>query len=563
MKKINPLKRLWLSITLDRKEIVSIYFYAILSGLVQLSVPIGVQAIIGFVLGASMVTSIYVLIVLVVTGVLVVGIMQINQMRIIEKIQQNIFTRYAFEFAEKIPMFDLKKADNYYLPEKANRFFDTLTVQKGLSKLLLDIPTATIQILFGLLLLSLYHPIFIAFGFLLLLILWIILNLTSKDGLLTNLQESNYKYAVAAWLQEMARVIKSFKFSQGTHLNLQNTDKNVLGYLTARTAHFKVLLSQYKTLVFFKVAITTAMLTIGTYLLLNQQLNIGEFIAAEIVILTVISAVEKLIGSLDTIYDVITGFEKLGAVVESPLEKEGKSILTVTNQGITIEIIDLDFEYREGEKVLNNINLKIPPFSTVCISGKEGAGKSSLLRVLSGSYNDFNGSILLNKIPINNYQLEILRSKTGMYFNQQDVFEGSILENISMGRKDITYEKIMSIARKLGIDDFLNTLHNGFETEIDATGRKLPSTIVKKILLLRTFVNEPSLILLEEPWQGLDESVKDDIIDYLILLSWNGKLLNKMHSATVIVASNDVEFSQKCDYHIHLTNGLATITKNK
>lgn len=225
MKHNHPLRRLWDLILLEKQEISSIYFYAILGGLVQLSLPLGVEAIVGFVLGATMVTSILCAITLVVLGVLAVGLLQINQMKMIEKIQQKIFVRNAFEFAECIPRFDLLKVDNYYLPEKANRFFDTLNVQKGLSKLLLDIPIASIQILLGLLLLSLYHPIFIAFGLLLVTMLAIILKLTSHQGLITSIEESNYKYAVVGWLEEMARVLKSFKFSQGTHLNLQKTDK--------------------------------------------------------------------------------------------------------------------------------------------------------------------------------------------------------------------------------------------------------------------------------------------------------------------------------------------------
>ena len=157
--------------------------------------------------------------------------------------------------------------------------------------------------------------------------MWFILRITSIKGLSTSLEESAYKYEVVAWLEEIARVIKSFKFSQGSHMNLQKTDKNVLGYLKARTAHFNVLLLQYRTLVFFKVAITTTMLTVGTYLLLSQQLNIGAFIAAEIVILSVIAAVEKLIGSIDSVYDVITGLEKLASVTEIPLENEGSLAL--------------------------------------------------------------------------------------------------------------------------------------------------------------------------------------------------------------------------------------------
>ena len=133
---------------MEKAEIWSIYFYAILNGLILLSVPLGIQAIVGFVLGASFRASIYVLILLVVVAVLVSGLMQINQMKIIEKIQQRIFVRYAFSYADIIPRLDLKKADGIYLPELINRFFDTATLQKSLAKILLEIPTATIQICF-------------------------------------------------------------------------------------------------------------------------------------------------------------------------------------------------------------------------------------------------------------------------------------------------------------------------------------------------------------------------------------------------------------------------------
>ncbi|MFZ1328873.1 MAG: ABC transporter ATP-binding protein, partial [Chitinophagaceae bacterium] len=160
----SPVARILNLLRLERKEITAVYFYAILNGLIQLSLPVGVQAIIGYVLGASMRASLVVLIALVVLGVLIAGIMQINQMKIIEKIQQKLFVRYSFAFAQHIPNMDLKKNDSVYLPELINRFFDVPLLQKSLSKILLDIPTAVIQILFGLLLLSFYHPAFILFG---------------------------------------------------------------------------------------------------------------------------------------------------------------------------------------------------------------------------------------------------------------------------------------------------------------------------------------------------------------------------------------------------------------
>ncbi|MBP6687959.1 MAG: hypothetical protein KA160_08885, partial [Lacibacter sp.] len=258
-----PLQRLVQVLNLERKEIGAIYFFAILAGLLQLAVPLGVQAIINFVLAGRLSTSIIVLIILVVISVFLTGLLQVNQMKIIEKIQQRIFTRYSFEFAWRIPRLDLKAIDRYYLPEFVNRFFDTVNLEKSLSRLLLDIPAALIQVVFGLILLSLYANVFIIFSLLIVLILFIIIRVTYARGLSTSLDESEYKYEVAGWLEEIARVLKSFQFSRGSSLPVDKTDALVTKYLHARTSHFRILLMQYWTLIGFKILITAGMLIVG------------------------------------------------------------------------------------------------------------------------------------------------------------------------------------------------------------------------------------------------------------------------------------------------------------
>lgn len=538
-----PLERFWNLIRLDRSDISSIYFYAILNGLMQLSVPIGIQSIIGFVLGASMATSIYVLIFLVVMGVFIVGVLQVNQMKIIERIQQKIFTRYAFEFVDKIPKFDLYKTDNYFLPEKANRFFDTVNLQKGFSKLLLDIPTALIQILFGLILLSFYHPLFIIFGITLALLLFLIVYFTSKNGLETSINESNYKYEVVAWMQEISKSIKSFKLNQDTGLNFKSTDKILVNYLKTRTKHFKFLLVQYKALIAFKTLVTAFLLLLGVYLLVDQQLNIGEFIAAEIVILSIIASVEILIKNLDSVFDVLTSLEKLSNVTEGNSEENGK--LLISENKISIELVDFSFTYPNSKPILKNINIKIPPNSTVCILGEENSGKSTLLNILSRNYLHFTGNFLINNIPANNYDLESFRKKTGIYFNEYEIFSGTVLENINMGKSHITPESIIDIAKELGFESFLQNLTMGFQTPIDANGKRLPKNISQKIILLRALVHRPNLLIMEEPWLGLKKQFQQKMIDYLLKPSDN----------TVIVTSNDQAFASKCDYRFELKDG--------
>jgi len=528
MQNISPLKRVQALIKDHKKEITSIYLFSILGGIVNLSLPLGVQTIIGLVMGATMVTSIYVLIFLVVLGVFLMGLFQINQMKIIESIQQKIFAHYAYEFADRIPKLDLKQMDKYFIPEKVNRFFDTLNIQKGFAKLLLDIPVATVQIVFGIILLSLYHPLFIILGLILLLLLGLILIYTSQKGIETSIEESNYKYGVAGFFGEIARTIKTFKFSQGSDLNLQRTDENVLGYLSARTKHFQVLLFQYKSLLFFKIALTTLMLTLGSYLLINQQLNVGEFVAAEIVIMLVISAVEKLIISLDSAYDVITGLEKLGSVTDSPIEKSGDLELT-SRVGVEIEMKNFTFEFEAGKPILESISVHIHSGEKVQLAGPEGSGKSMFMRILTGNYIDFRGTLLINKVPIKNYSLANLRMHTGILLQDQEIFGGTVYENISLGKSEITPALILETAKELGIADFLNHFPLGFDSYIEPIGKKTPQSIVKRILLLRALSGDKRLLLLENPWNGLDAELAEKLRIYLL----------KKSNATVIISTND------------------------
>lgn len=536
----SPVSRILNLLKLEKNEITAIYFYAILNGLIQLSLPVGVQAIIGYVLGASMRASLVVLITLVVLGVLIAGIMQVNQMKIIEKIQQKLFVRYSFAFTKHIPNLDLKKNDAIYLPELVNRFFDIPVLQKGLSKILLEIPTAVIQILFGLILLSFYHPAFILFGIILVMVLLLILRFTGGKGLQTSLQKSKHKYKVAAWLEEMARILLSVKLGKNNNLHLQKADDEVSNYLDARNNHFKVLLFQFNVLVIFKTIITAAMLIVGTLLMVNQQLTIGQFIAAEIVILLVLNSVEKLIINLSSVYDTLTAVEKLSEITDKPTEQSGSVLLTATGKGLKLEMKDVSFSYNGEKNILNNISLEVKSNEKVCITGKDSSGKSTLLKVMTGAYTDFKGAILLDDIPVSNYDLDSLRAQTGVLLSQQDIFQGTLWENISLGNKSVSLETVKELSAKTGLTDFIATLKNGYDTLLDSTGKRLPRNVVHRILLVRALAANPRLLLLEEPWINFQENHRQQIM----------QLLTSLPNTTVVVVSNDDEFIKKCTKRI-------------
>jgi ATP-binding cassette subfamily B protein len=558
MEKINisrSLYKLFRLLRLDGKEITALYLLSILSGLIQLSLPLGIQAIINFAIVATgrkqLPASMWVLILLVVLGVLFTGMLKINQMKIVEKIQQKIFTRFSFEFSYRIPKLNVKSIDQYHLPELVNRFFDIPTLQKSMAKLLLDIPTAVIQLCFGLILLAFYNSVFIVFGIILLVILYLILYISSPKGFEASLQESNFKYDIGGWIQEIARGIKTFKFFNSYKLHIEKTNHLLEGYLHARNRHFLILKLQYWSLVVFKILITASMLIVGGILLIRQEINIGQFIAAEIIILTIMNAVEKLIVSLETVYDLLTSVEKINKITEKPIDEEG-SYEFIKKQGIEIEAKNLSFGFDKTD-ILQNISFHIKPGQKVAITGDGDSGKTVLLRLLTGVFQDFKGDLSFDQIPINNYNLNTLRNHIGIYMQKQDIFSASLWENITLGNAEIKEQDVLDVFKIVGLDSFYKSLNKGFDTHLEPTGKQLSSSNVQKLLIARSLLNQPALLLLDEPMKLIAADDKQYLQNYLFGLK----------DVTIIFTTNDPSLISKSEMVIHLEKGLIKSIQNK
>lgn len=545
----SSLNKFFKIIRFERKEIVAIYFYAILSGIIQLSLPLGIQTIINFSQAAAGIgnlpVSIIVLIIIVLIGILVSGILQVNQMKIVEKIEQSIFTRFSLEFAHKIPKIESSELNNNHLPELMNRFFEIINIQKGLSKILLDIPLAIIQILFGLILLSFYNSIFIILGLLLIALLFFIFKYTNNKGLAASYNESGDKYEVASWLEEIARSYKTFKISSQHNFHLIKTDNLVNNYIVSKTKHFQILKFQYWSLIVFKLLISAMMLIIGAVLLIKQQLNIGQFIAAEIVILLILSAVEKLILNLEVAYNILTGVEKLSVINDKKIEEKGIAPYVQNPNGTSIEIQNLNFKFEDSRPLLENINVEISSGSKICVMGDGGSGKSILLEIIGGTLKNYDGILNINNIPLSNVSQSTYRNEIGIFYNEQDIFNGTVYDNICLGNENISPDEIMKLAEMLEINEFISLLPEGLYSHLQATGKGLSTIIAKKLLLLRAMVNKPELLILDEPFELAGAASSMKISNYLLNLK----------NTTCIVASGYIPFAKKADMIICLEKG--------
>lgn len=532
---------------LDRKDIKQVFYYAIFAGVVNLSLPLGIQAIINLIQGAQISSSWIVLVLLVTLGVAFVGLLQLMQMRIIENVQQKIFTRSSFEFAYRFPKIKMSELRHYYPPELANRFFDTLTVQKGLSKILVDFPAAILQIIFGLMLLSFYHPFFIIYGILLILLIYVVFKFSAQRGLDTSLDESKQKYKVAHWLQEVARSILSFKLSGKTSLALTKNDSLVSDYLDARESHFKVLIQQFIKLIGFKILVTAGLLVIGGFLVLNQKMNIGQFVAAEIIILLVISSVEKLILGLESFYDVLTSIEKLGQVVDKELESQEGDAISSENRAIKIELDKVGYSVPDRARpILEDISLAIEPKDRILIHGSHGSGKSSLLKLIAGINAQSKGGIYINDISLSGIKINDYRALIGQSLPEESPFEGTIRENLTFGDPSITDDEINFVLQKIMLVDFVKAQPKGLRTILYPEGQRLSTTVSKKIVLARSILKKPKLLLLKDPLDQFETHEAKSIMKFLV---------EKSNPWALVVVSYNMDWKENCSKILNLEGG--------
>ena len=546
MNTTSPVTRLWRLIRTEQSDIRDVYIFSLFQGMVNLSLPLGIQAIINLLQAGQLRASWAVLVIFVLLGIFFNGLLQLRQMAITESIEQRLFVKSSFDFAYRLPRASFDAVKGKYFPEVMNRFFEIMTVQKGVSKLLLDFSTAVIQIVFGLLLLSFYHPLFIMLGVMLALLLVAIFRFTGKEGLNSSLEESKHKFAVAHWLEELSRTFTTFKLSGNSKLPMEQVDTHTSRYLTARKKHFSILVMQFKALVVFKLLLAAALIIAGSVLVIEGQINIGQFVAAEIVILMIINSVEKIILNMSTVYDVLTALDKIGSITDIALEREGGIDIREAGSasGMHLRIQDLGYTFSDASSaVIKGFNLEVKPGEHVCIAGPNGSGKTLLLKLITGYYANYDGSITMNDVPLENLNLATLREVIGENFADQSVFKGTVFQNITCGREHIRIQEVLDAARMVNLHDYISNLPEGYETMIDPEGKVLSAGIVRKMILARCLAGKPRMLLMEDNLQAILPAERMELLS---------RILKANADCSIILISNNPAVQQLVQRTIHI-----------
>jgi len=377
----------------------------------------------------------------------------------------------------------------------------------------------------------------------------LLLRWTGPSGLKTSSVESKYKYKVAHWLQEIARALTTFKLAGQPRLALRKTNDLVDGYLHARSLHFRVLVRQYGYMVAFKTIVTAVLLALGGILVIDNQITLGQFVAAEIVVLLILSSVEKVILTLADVYDLLTGLEKLGYFTDIPLDPDSGMPFekTDTGKGMQLDVRNLSFQFNDNAKpTLNGIDFSIPAGQKVCVAGYNGSGKSTLIQILSGLLLNFEGSVSYNGVPTLNFNLNSLRSFIGDHGAEEDIFQGTLMENLCLGHEDVDFHHVSWAIREVGLVAFVQQLPHGYDSLLVPNGRNLPQSVRTKILIARSILSHPRLLAMEEFMSQLQPTEREKICDMLAA---------RDHPWTLVAVSNDPILASRCERILIMKDG--------
>ncbi len=542
--KATPWSRLLRLLSEDRRDLATLVIFNFLSGLLYLAVPLGAQALINTIAAGILLQPLVVLALLVFTGLFFVAFLKLLQYGLIELLQQRIFARIALRLAQHLPRIEHVALREDYAPEMANRFFDTITIQKTWAKLLTDVPASILQIFLGLVLMAIYSPFLLGFDLLFVAAVGTIV-LLGRGGIPTSLEESKYKYRVAEWLEELGRCHVSLKMNDLPDFFLRRLDEEVNRYLTARRRHFAVVVRQIFGSHLLQALALTGVLGVGGWLVIQRQLTLGQLVAAELVIVMLLAAIEKLALSIDDLYDLVTSLEKLGHVTDLPAEIHQGVEIPAGSRGARVTCEQVAFHYDPAHPILEAVDLTLEPGQRAGLVGRSGSGKTTLAHLICGLLPPTRGRIRIDGFDLREVHLGSLRRHVALVSNHNELFTGTIEENILMGR-DIPRERLHEVVDLVGLSPFLLRQPKGLHTPLVSEGLNLSLGERLRILLARAIVKQPRLLILDEALFGLDPHTKAEILAHLE---------DSAHPWTLLYITHDDDVIRRCQIVHVLADG--------
>ncbi len=493
----------------DKPLFLTMMVYGIAISILALAAPISVQLLINSVAFTAMLQPILVLGSILLLLVLLYGLVSVFQFIAGEIFQRRFFARMSYEVGMSLLNAEHKTFEEANQTEMVNRFFETITIQKTIPKLFSKTFTTLLYSIAGMVLIACYHPFFLIFSLGIPLALFLIWKIFSPQAVAHSFIESRRKYDLVGWLEDIARNHIIFKSQEGREYAKYKIDFLTGLYLQERKIHFKNLFSQVS-LLFVLYAVSTALLLVlGGWLVLKNQLSLGQLVASELVISTILYNISNLGRDFESFYDLISATEKLAQFQNIPHEKTSGQNLPKQIEKIKFDKVFyryLDSEYE--------INLEFKQTKNYLILTNGYSTKKIIIELLLGFRNPLSGTLFLNEIDINEVEKHELRSRIAL-INNSPLIEGTLREYLTFNNSNIHDNCVMVILQKIGLSDSVLSTKEGLDLRIIPSG--WPFSESEKILLkvARALIHKPQIIIADEVLDMLEPKIRKQVLLHL------------------------------------------------
>ncbi|HTV00305.1 MAG TPA: ABC transporter ATP-binding protein [Luteitalea sp.] len=506
---MSPIRRLRAMLHDERQTLSVAIIYSVVIGLMSLVVPIAVQSLVNTIAFGTALQPLVVL-----TGVVGIGLgfaALLNGLRavVVEILQRSLFARTAVDVTYRLLHVRADAFDRFHGPELVNRFFDVVTVQKSAALLLIDGLSIVMQTAIGMVLLALYHPWLLVFDVVLVVAMLVIVLVLGRGAIATSINESKAKYALEAWLEQIAAHLVTFKSDGGAAYATRRSEGLLDEYLAYRARHFRILLRQIVGAFALQALASSALLGIGGWLVISRQLTLGQLVASELVVALMVSAFTKFGKQLEMFYDLVAATDKLGALVDLPLERDGGEVTPAHDTPAAITLADVRGGYADSDgRPTLDVSLDVEPGARLGITGPLGSGKSTLADMLFGLRVPDAGTVLLDGIDIRDVPLPEWR-RSVVLVRAVEIFPGTVIDNIRLGREDITVEDISRTLDRVGVLDELRAMPDGLATRLQPNARPLSSRQALRLMLARGMAARPRLLVLDGVLDAVLDTSRD------------------------------------------------------
>ena len=261
---------------------------------------------------------------------------------------------------------------------------------------------------------------------------------------------------------------------------------------------------------------TLIILWFGAKLVIDHQLTIGQLIAFQMLSGRVTSPLLRLVQLWQNLQQVLLSVDRIGDILNAAPETEAGTGLVLPPLKGEINFEQVFFRYSANtEPVLKGISFHVKPGQFIGIVGRSGSGKSTLSKLLQRLYQIESGRILIDGFDIKSADLASLRQQIGVVLQEDFLFNGSILENITLGNADISAEKVIEAARLAVAHDFISQLPYGYENNVGERGTALSGGQRQRIALARLFLSSAPLLILDEATSALDSETEQQVLKNL------------------------------------------------